>query len=490
MNKEPIFRKVAIDRISSPEQLDQIVRITSPRSWIGLAALLAIIISALIWGIVGNLPDMVDGMGIVFSGGGVENVMHPVAGKITDVRVEVGTYVNKGDLIALVDLSDEIAKLDRYKKDLLILKDFKPDDINNTDIDLSSNLSDIYDISSRIKQAEESYKVSEVGKLNETRQIASNKDSALLSVTQGKKGVTDAQLSLEVAIKTRDVALKNMETQKDLLSQGAISKNEYDAAERNYEKEKVNAEIAEGSLALAKIQLEAAEKNYNAISRGDQIGVSSAQVLQEKENLELLYAQFESTKKINMQNLEENIRNTLKKIEMNSKIISTCNGKIMEVISKDSYVQTNYPVATVIRQDETINSMEVITYIAAQDAKKIKLGMEAQVSPTFAKKEEYGYIIGYVTKIGEYPVTQTSMTKVLGNSDIASMLSMGNLPVEVRVNLVVDPNIPNLLDWTTSKGEELKVDSGTICNISMVASDKKPIELVIPYIKEKLAGED
>ena len=40
-----MFRKVALDRLSSPEELDQLLRVTTSRSWLallGLGGLLAV----------------------------------------------------------------------------------------------------------------------------------------------------------------------------------------------------------------------------------------------------------------------------------------------------------------------------------------------------------------------------------------------------------------------------------------------------------------
>lgn len=41
-----IFRQSSLDRLSSPEQLDQLIRITSRRSWIALVAMVAVVLSA------------------------------------------------------------------------------------------------------------------------------------------------------------------------------------------------------------------------------------------------------------------------------------------------------------------------------------------------------------------------------------------------------------------------------------------------------------
>ena len=51
-----IFRKVSLERLSSPEQLDQMVQVTDPKGWIALAGLGALLLAAIAWGIWGSIP--------------------------------------------------------------------------------------------------------------------------------------------------------------------------------------------------------------------------------------------------------------------------------------------------------------------------------------------------------------------------------------------------------------------------------------------------
>ncbi len=46
-----VFRKVSLERLSSPEQLDQLLRVTSPKSWISFIGVASIIVIAILWGI-------------------------------------------------------------------------------------------------------------------------------------------------------------------------------------------------------------------------------------------------------------------------------------------------------------------------------------------------------------------------------------------------------------------------------------------------------
>jgi HlyD family secretion protein len=78
---QPLFRKVAIERQASPEQLDVLMQITSPRGWLALLGLGAILLGALSWGVLGSISDTVTGQGILSqagaaqAGGGVEALL-------------------------------------------------------------------------------------------------------------------------------------------------------------------------------------------------------------------------------------------------------------------------------------------------------------------------------------------------------------------------------------------------------------------------------
>ena len=50
-----LFRKKSIDKVSSPEKLDDYIRVTTPSVWITLVAILVVIVGASIWGIFGRI---------------------------------------------------------------------------------------------------------------------------------------------------------------------------------------------------------------------------------------------------------------------------------------------------------------------------------------------------------------------------------------------------------------------------------------------------
>lgn len=60
-----LFRKVALDRLSSPEQLDQLMQITSPRAWLALIAITILLVTGGLWAVFGNISEEVQANGVV-----------------------------------------------------------------------------------------------------------------------------------------------------------------------------------------------------------------------------------------------------------------------------------------------------------------------------------------------------------------------------------------------------------------------------------------
>jgi hypothetical protein len=63
--KPSLFRQEALDRISSPEQLDQLLQVVSLKDWLPLASLGFVVAIALIWSILGKVPLTAEAKGLL-----------------------------------------------------------------------------------------------------------------------------------------------------------------------------------------------------------------------------------------------------------------------------------------------------------------------------------------------------------------------------------------------------------------------------------------
>ena len=95
-----IFRQTALDRLSSPEQLDRLMRVTGPRAWIALGGLCLVIFVALMWGIFGRVPTTVTGNGILISSAGLFDIEVLGTGVLSELNVREGERVEVGQVIA------------------------------------------------------------------------------------------------------------------------------------------------------------------------------------------------------------------------------------------------------------------------------------------------------------------------------------------------------------------------------------------------------
>lgn len=97
-----IFRKVSLERLSSPEQLDQTLNIASAREWVALLALGLLLMAALLWGIKGTVVTTATGNGVIVRSGGVVNAVSQQGGVVRQVAVKAGDRLSAGQVVAVV----------------------------------------------------------------------------------------------------------------------------------------------------------------------------------------------------------------------------------------------------------------------------------------------------------------------------------------------------------------------------------------------------
>ena len=98
-----LFRRAALDRLSTPEQLDRTLYVTTPKGWIALAALLAMAAAIVAWSVKGEVSTFVKADGILLSrGGAVVDAVSSGMGTLAGVVPAVGDLVREGAVVAEV----------------------------------------------------------------------------------------------------------------------------------------------------------------------------------------------------------------------------------------------------------------------------------------------------------------------------------------------------------------------------------------------------
>lgn len=92
-----VFRRAAVERLSSPDRLDSMLKVTTPLSWAGIAAAAALAAAVIFWSLAGSIPTTVSVSGFFVNSYNTNTVFSGVAGTVSHVMVEPGCVVRPGD---------------------------------------------------------------------------------------------------------------------------------------------------------------------------------------------------------------------------------------------------------------------------------------------------------------------------------------------------------------------------------------------------------
>lgn len=242
-----IYRKISLERKRHPDQLDTLLAIVNPASWLTLGALFTILATILIWSFVGSLPIIVQGNGIFMSEGGEVTVQTTVDGIVQRLHVKAGDQVTKGTLLAeIFDSKEELM--------------YKTAEIKVTY--LSKNLEEL--------------------KLDVEKETAAT-----------KSGIEKDIAAKEFTIKENELNKKSLEEdlqkKKNLYAEGLISANTLRDAEAKLIQQNIDIENTKATIAGLKA-------NLLKGSREGEIKAKEQELLKEIENRDLLKTSLEASK--------------------------------------------------------------------------------------------------------------------------------------------------------------------------------------------------
>lgn len=410
-----IFRKVALERLSSPEQLDQLLQVTDPKGWLALLALGALLLTSLGWGVFGSIPTEATGEGILLRRGGVSSLVSAESGQVEELLVSVGDVIEKGQIVA------------RIRQDELLRQ------IQDT----RDKLADV-----RREYQDQLRYAGEQGRLR-GRDLAQERANLQQSIRAYEREV--------------EIARERIAVERELLKDGLITKQTLLASEQRLN-------TAQDQLANARLQLNGLELK----------GLDSAQ--QTDQQIE--------EREARIRDLEIELRERQARLTETARVVSNRPGRVLELlVDRGDVVNPGTPL---LNLEVASEELQAVLFVPASAGKRVQPGMRVRVSPSTVKREEYGSMIGRVTWASEYPSTSRGMTRLLGNEALVQRLMQEGPPIQVNVALEKDPQTPTGYRWSSSTGPNVRISSGTLATGSVVVREERPIDLVVPRIREKL----
>ncbi len=111
------FRKAALEKLSTPEKLDQLIKVTSPKGWIALLTIAIALGTGIAWSFFGNVKTKLNVVGVLL-GGEIHEVVATSQGQLISLNVNIGDTVNEGDVIANVEQPELFQQVEEVKASL------------------------------------------------------------------------------------------------------------------------------------------------------------------------------------------------------------------------------------------------------------------------------------------------------------------------------------------------------------------------------------
>lgn len=414
---QELFRKSALEKLSSPEQLDQLFTMAGPKSWAALLALLGLLAVALLWGIFGSVPSKIAGQGILLKDGGVFEVVATGSGLLAEMApLKSGGEVRKGQVIGRIAqplLEQEIRLAEKSLEDARHERErvarFVEDDLRLQ------------------KQSLLQQRATQLQAANAKRELIA---------------------SLE----------KSLASQEALRRDGVITQQRFEEAKQRLYAARQEWETIQNQLKQIEIQTLNLENQHR-----ERMKSSDDHVFDAQDRLDRLKA----------------------KADVVGRVVSSYDGKVVEIMAAvGDMISEGKPLLSIQFGGK---SLEVELYLPPHsEIKRVRPGTPVQISPNTAKREEYGFMLGRIVSVSEFPATPQGMMALLNNESLVRLLSQQGAPFAAHVELLPDAGTVSGYRWSSQAGARLEVSSGTLCSASVILRQQAPITLVIPLLKKFL----
>lgn len=469
--KHHLFRKEALERISSPERLDQIMQVVSFQKWIPLAAFGTLIAAGVAWSVVGRIPVTVNGQGVLVFPSKVMSFQSPGAGRLLTLNVRVGDIVKKGEAIATIDQAELQQKLQQSQAKL--------GQLQNQDGNASA-------------LQQQRIKLDQMA-LQQQRLTLENSLQAARSVSpllreKGLESIRSDRQNLQQRLQTTRELLPTLrqrfEIRQQLFKEGAISGDTVLQARQDWIEGQTKVNDVQSQLKQLDVKEADAQRQYLENLNSIQNIQTQLKELDTKKASQAQQDLDASThRQKEMQETQREIAQLQLQLKNTSQITSNYTGRLIELSATPGQLIAQGTAIGSIEAQVQDSKLMSVAFFPAGEGKKLKSGMKLQITPTTVKREEFGGIVGTVGEISAFPVTQEGAVRLVGSAEVVKGLLSQGPQLQAFATLQSDPSTFSGWKWSSSKGPRQKITSGTPTTVRVTVEERAPISFVFPILK-------
>ena len=154
-------------------------------------------------------------------------------------------------------------------------------------------------------------------------------------------------------------------------------------------------------------------------------------------------------------------------------------------VDMGSSVSVGMAVASIRPHGSGPDDLIARLYVPYGTGRRIREGMTAWLSLVFVEPSRYGYIEAEVQSVSDFISGSYSSSNKLGSQELAEeMAKKLGVMLEVTVKIRMDDSTPTGLSWTSGRGYEHSLQFPALCGAKIIVDRSRPIDLVIPWIKD------
>ncbi|WP_373543427.1 NHLP bacteriocin system secretion protein [Chamaesiphon sp.] len=522
-----LFREESLERLSSPEQLDQLMNVVNPRAWLPLAGLGSLVAGGLLWSIFGRLSLTVSGQGVLIYPRSVVQFQAPSDGTILKLNIQSGAVIKKGDIIGTISqpsleqqLKQEREKLDQFiaqarASDLVRTNRLasQRENLAKQKVNIETTLRR-EKIVPQLRQKnlvllDKNLKSIEARLISDRQVLPNLRQRSFLSIAQKRAGLTQNLARLKETLPELQTQLA---ARRKLYDQRVVSADIMLAAQRSYVDSLSQISNIESQVKEIEVEQITAERQYrDGVNQSNELANKRQEIQVQRTDIERQYSQSLNTldelktklqdlesqlakltqeeletsfsSKNNIQEVNRKIAQLQREIQLKSQIVSDYDGKVIQLsVVPGQIVTAGSRLGSINSKGDEAKLMSVI-YFADKDGQQVKPGMEVQITPSLVKRERFGGILGKVSEVTSFPVTGQDMSNIIGNQGLAeSLTSSGKAPVQVFAELDT-AKTKSGYKWSSSGGPDLQLSSGTTVQVQVRVGEVVPISYIIPIFK-------
>jgi HlyD family secretion protein len=469
--KHHLFRSEALEKISSPEQLDRVMQVVSFQKWIPLAAFGTSICAVVTWSLMGRIPVTVNGQGVLVFPSQVVPFQSPGAGRLLAINVRVGDVVKKGQVLATIDQAELQKKLQQSQAKMMQLQK------------QNSNASTLQQQRIGFDRVAWQQQRSTLEKsLKMARSVSPMlRQKGLQSIRSDRQNLQQRLQTTQAILPTLQQRFKIRQT---LLKKGVIAGDTVLQARQEVIEGKNKVNEVRSQLKQLEVKEADAQRQYleslNSIRelQAQLKELDTKKASQAQQNLDAL-----TNRDREIQETTREIAQLKFQLQKSSQIISHHHGRILELSTTAG--QTIAPGASIgsIEVQEHDRQLMSVAFFPPGEGKKLKPGMKLQITPTTVKREEFGGIVGTVSQISAFPVTQEGALSLVGSAEVVKSLLAQGPQLQTFAMLQPDPATFSGWKWSSSNGPHQKITSGTPTTVRVTVEERAPISFVFPILK-------